>query len=84
MKTVELTTSGAIERAVADGQREDVVILRDGQPVAIITPFDADALYWYKREHDPEFIASIARGRADVAAGRTISQEDLVRKLGLD
>ena len=84
MKTAELTTAGAVERAIADGPQEDVVIYRDGHPIALVTPFDADDVYWYRREHDPAFIDSIARGRAQVAAGQTVSQEDLNRKLGLD
>ena len=83
MKTVESTTAGEVERAIADGPLEDVVIYRAGQPIALITPFDADDLYWYRREHDPEFIASLTRGRDQVAAGQVISQEDLIRKLGL-
>lgn len=81
MKTVEITVPGGAERAIADGEVEDVVVFRCGTPVALITPFDADDLRWYADEHDPEFIASIARGRADIAAGRCVSHEQLLREL---
>jgi antitoxin (DNA-binding transcriptional repressor) of toxin-antitoxin stability system len=86
MKTVELTVPGAAERAVADvadGQGEDVVIFRDGRPVALIAPFDADDLEWYAAEHDPAFIASIARGRAAAASGQGITGNQLLRELAL-
>jgi hypothetical protein len=84
VKSVELSTTGAIEHAIVGSPQDDVVIFRDGEPVALVTPFDADDLYWYRREHDPAFIESIALARADIAAGKVISQEDLIRKLGLD
>ena len=42
---------------------------------------EEDKAYWAAIENSPEFIASIARGRADAAAGRGISGEELLRQL---
>ena len=84
MRTIELTGAADGALAIAAGEKEEVVVLRDGKPVAMVTPFTGDDLYWYNVEHDPAFIASIARARAQTAAGQTISHEDLVRELGLD
>lgn len=83
MKSVELTHPAASERAIQEGQREDVLVTRDGRPVALVVPFDADDLEWYARERDPEFIRSIERARAQVKAGQSISQEQLKAELGL-
>lgn len=82
MKTIEITDAGGTEQAVADGQHEDVVVFRDGNPVALITPFDADDFQCYAEEHDPEFIASIARAREQAAAGQGVTAEELLRELG--
>lgn len=81
MRTIEFTDAAALQIALSGTAGEDVVILRDRKPVALITPFDDDDLSWYAAEHDPEFIASIARARAQVAAGETISHEQLVREI---
>ena len=78
MKTIELDSADASARAIADGQVGDVVVLRNGQPVAIVVPFDADDLTWYAAETDPAFIRSIATARAQVAAGQTVSHEQLL------
>jgi antitoxin (DNA-binding transcriptional repressor) of toxin-antitoxin stability system len=81
MKTIELSDNDASARAVREGQVEDVVVTRDGQPVAIIVPFDRDDLEWYGREREPAFIESIAKARAQVQSGAVVSHEDLKRQL---
>ena len=50
----------------------------------MFVPFDDDDLEWYAQEHDPAFLASLAQARQQVREGRTISQEDLKKELGLD
>ena len=84
MNTVELVEASDGARAIEAGEQEEVVVLRDGKPVAVVTPFAEDDLYWYDVEHVPAFIASIARARAQAAAGQTITHEQLLRELGLD
>jgi antitoxin (DNA-binding transcriptional repressor) of toxin-antitoxin stability system len=84
MKKIELNTPAASEQAIRDGQAEEVVVLQDGHPVALVVPFDGDDLEWYARERDPAFIESIARAREQAEAGQTLSQDDLKRQLGLE
>jgi hypothetical protein len=43
-----------------------------------------DDVEWYQREHDPTFIESIARARKQAAEGRTITYEELKRRLGVE
>ena len=63
---------------------EEVLVLRDGHPVALLTPFDDDDLEWYLRERDPAFIESIARARKQIAEGDTVSLEELKREFGIE
>lgn len=84
MTKIELNTPAASEQAIREGQAEEVVVLQDGHPVALVVPFDDDDLEWYSRERDPAFIQSIARAREQVKAGETMSQTDLKRQLGIE
>lgn len=81
MKTVTVTDSTPFAEVLPAGASEGVVLLRDGHAFALLVPFDDDELYWYVREHDPEFIASIARGREEIARGETTRLEDFKREL---
>lgn len=83
MKTVELSGPASSEQAIREGEREEVVVTREGQPVAIVVPFDAADLEWYARERDPAFVDSIARAREQVKAGQSISHEQLKAEFGL-
>ena len=83
MKTVDVSAPGSSEQAIPDGQSEDVLVLRDGRPVALLVPFDEDDLDWYARERDPAFIQSIARAREQVRSGKAISHDQLKAELGL-
>ena len=83
MKTIEITSPASIELAIREGQEEDVVVLQNGKPVALVVPFDEDDLAFYAAEHDPKFIKSIARAREQIRAGNMITQEQLEKELGL-
>jgi hypothetical protein len=85
MKKVELSTPAASEQAIRERQMEEVVVLQDGHPVALVIPFDDDDdLEWCAHEHDPAFIASIARAREQAAAGQTVGHPELKRQLGVE
>ena len=83
MKKIELTTPAASEQAIRDGQVEEVLVLRNGHPVALVVPFDDEDLEWYARERDPAFIDSISRTREQAKSGQTVSHEELKARLGL-
>jgi hypothetical protein len=84
MKTVSLTEHSSWDDVLRQAAEEDVLVLRDGRPVVLMTPFDEDDLAWYAREHDPAFLASLARARGQVERGDTVSHRDLKAELGLD
>ena len=84
MKTISVNEGASLSDALRDVERnEDVVVMRDGHVVALMTSFDDDDLAWYARERDPAFIASIKTARAQVAQGRTVGHDELKRRLGL-
>ncbi len=84
VKTVTWTENASWDEVLRQAGEEDVVVLRDGHPVVLMTPFDDDDLAWYARERDPAFLESIAKARRQVDQGKTISHEDLKRDLGLN
>ncbi len=84
MKTVIWTDNASWDEVLHQAGEEDVVVLRDGHPVVLMTPFDDDDLAWYAREHDPAFLASLARARGQVERGEVMSHGDLKKELGLE
>ncbi len=84
MKQIEMAPSLKWEEVLQQIKNEDVVLTRDGHAVALLSEFDDDDLYWYAREHDPNFLASIAQAREQIAQGQTVSHEELKRQLGIE
>jgi PHD/YefM family antitoxin component YafN of YafNO toxin-antitoxin module len=84
VKTVTWTENASWDEVLRQAGEEDVVVLRDGHPVVLMTPFDDDDLAWYARERDPAFLESIAKARRQVEQGKTVSHEDLKHDLGLN
>jgi len=52
--------------------------------VLAMNDFDEEEMYWYVRERDPEFLASIRRAREQVKQGQTVKHDDLKRQLGIE
>jgi hypothetical protein len=83
VKTVTWTENASWDEVLRQAGEEDVIVLRDGHPFVLITPFDDDDLAWYARERDPAFLESLAKARQQVEQGKTVSHENLKRDLGL-
>jgi hypothetical protein len=83
MKTISLKDAQSSDQAIREGQQEEVVVFRDGKPVALVMPFDDDDLQWYATEREPAFIESIARAREQAKSGQTISHDELKKRLGI-
>ena len=84
MKTIHCTEDSPWDDLLREAAQEEIVLVRDGHAVALITPFDDDDLRWYARERDPAFLASLATARQQVRAGRTVRHGDLKRELGIE
>jgi hypothetical protein len=84
LKTVTWTENASLDELLRDAGQEDVVVLRDGHPLVLITPFDDDDLAWYAREHDPAFLESLVEARRQVEQQSTVSHSDLKKELGFD
>jgi hypothetical protein len=83
MKTLDWNETTSPLEIIRAAENEDIVLLRDGHAVALISRFNDDDLEWYARERDPAFLSSIARARQQVRQGQTQSQQDVERELGL-
>jgi PHD/YefM family antitoxin component YafN of YafNO toxin-antitoxin module len=84
MKHMELTPDLNLDTVLQQMNGEDIVLTRKGHAVALLSDFDDDELYWYERERDPAFIESIAQARKQVAEGKTITHEELKKRLGIE
>jgi PHD/YefM family antitoxin component YafN of YafNO toxin-antitoxin module len=84
MKQVEVAPTLKWEEILQQLKNEDVVLTHAGHAVALVSDFDDDDLEWYEREHDPAFLESISRARAQVAEGKTVKHDDLKRQFGIE
>ena len=84
MKTLSYDDDTPAAEIIRAAEHEDVVLMRNGRAVALVVGFDDEDLEWYARERDPDFLASIARARAQVEKGKTKTHQELKRELGLD
>ncbi len=72
--------------------RESPIIYKAGKPTSVIVDLELfqylldrlDDCEDYKLFSDPEVIASLRAGQADLEAGRVVSMTDLVKELGLE
>lgn len=84
MKKIAVTDKTPLADLMKQAEKEDVLLTRDGHAVALLTPFDDEDVEWYAREHDLAFVESIAKAREQVAQGKTRSQDDLKKELGIE
>ena len=83
MKTMTWNAETRCDEIVHEARSEDVVLIQNGRPVAVVMPIEDDDLEWLKIENSPEFIASIAKAREEVQRGECITHEELLEELGL-
>lgn len=84
MKQIELTPGLELDKVLQQIKDEDIVLTRQGHAVALLSDFDDDELYWYAREQDPEFQASLKKAREQTAQGQYVALEDLKKQLGIE
>lgn len=87
-RVVPLTEARATLSDLLDlvqGEEEEIVITRNGKPVAVLVSADA----WESMEEtieilsDPELLADLEASEQDVQAGRLVSLDEVKRDLGL-
>ena len=67
-----------LPRFLREAASEQIVITRHGHPAGILVGFATeDEWLDYRLEHDPRFLARIARARASLQEGRGVRLEDL-------
>ncbi len=81
MKMIEVTPNLSHEVLLQQLKVEDVVLTRGGIPVAVLSGIDDEELFWQAMENDPDFIASLVRAREEIAQGKGIPLEDVIKEL---
>ena len=81
VKTVVWTENASWDELLRQAGQEDVLLIRDGHPMVLLTPFGDDDLEWYAREHDPGFLASFAEARRQLEQVKTRHHEQLKKQL---
>jgi prevent-host-death family protein len=67
-----------LPRFLREAAAEQIVITRHGHPAGILVGFATEEDWTdYRLEHDPRFLARIARARVSIQEGRGVRLEDL-------
>lgn len=69
--------ASAIVRGVRE-TGEPAIVTDRGRPVGVLYPIDADSLEDYVLANAPEFVTSMREADEDLAAGRTVSLDELL------
>ena len=76
MKTVPMEDA-TLDRCIAEAQQDQVILTRNGHPVALLTSVDGMDEEQIRLCNDPEFWKLIEESRQQ----KTISREELERRL---
>jgi prevent-host-death family protein len=71
--------SGVVDEVMRTGR--PALVTKRGHLVAAVVPIDAESVEDYVLANSPDIIASLAEADADLAAGRTVSHEDVFAHL---
>ncbi len=81
MTTVGIRDLARRASAIVRGVRETgepAIVTDRGRPVGVLYPIDPDALEDYVLANAPEFVTSLREADEDLAAGRTVSLDELL------
>lgn len=67
----------ALFAKTAREQKQRIVVMNRNRPLFTVTPFAED-------EYLDTFVNSMVKAEADIAAGRVVSHDELVKRLGLE
>jgi prevent-host-death family protein len=79
MKKVALSEiKDRLSEYLRQAEDEEIVILRHGKPAGVLVGFASeDDWFDYRLEHDPRFMARVARARQSLREGKGVRIEDL-------
>ena len=83
MKRIEATDKRRIGLVLPKPGGDDVLVEREGRPVAVIVPLDKDEYWWYLKERSPEFSKSLARAEKHAREGKVTRLADVKKEFGL-
>ncbi|MDI7275096.1 MAG: type II toxin-antitoxin system Phd/YefM family antitoxin [Anaerolineae bacterium] len=79
MKTVALSEiKDRLSEYLRQAEDEEIIILRHGKPAGLLVGFASeDDWFDYRLEHDPRFLARMARARQSLREGKGMPIEEL-------
>jgi prevent-host-death family protein len=79
MKQIPLTDmKDDLSKYLRQAAKEDIVITRHGKPAGVLVGFASeDEWFEYRLEHDPRFMARIAKARDNLRRGKGIELETI-------
>lgn len=84
MKHLELTeATNSLATYIQELGEETVVIIQNGQPVAVLMPVREDALEDISLSNNPEFLSILEQSRASLKQKGGISIDQVKKRLGL-
>lgn len=85
MKTLKITeATGPLKDYAKHLEGRPLIVTQKGQPVVALVPIEGVDLESLSLSTNPDFIALIEHSREEHRAGRTISAEEMWRRLGLE
>lgn len=79
MKMVSLSTvKDDLSKYLRAAESQEIIITRHGKPAGILIGFASeDDWFDYRLEHDPRFLARVAKARKQVREGKGVRLEDV-------
>lgn len=85
MKKIDITkASGSLVDTVKALGNEPLILMEGKRPVAVLLPTDGADLETVSLSFNPKFMEIIAASDASLRTGRSISHEEMGRRLGIE
>ena len=82
MKEIELSSAVRSLADYAAGLGDDILLVtKRRRPIAVVVPLKNVDREQVALSYDPKFLAIVEKSRADIAAGRTLTLEEVKRAL---
>ena len=81
MKEIALSNvKDDLSRYLRLAAKEEIIITRHGKPAGILIGFDSeDDWFDYRLEHDPRFLARVAKARRSLREGKGRKLEEVIK-----
>jgi antitoxin (DNA-binding transcriptional repressor) of toxin-antitoxin stability system len=83
MKRITADDKRSIAQVLPKPGGDDVLVERDGRPVALIVPLDEEEYWWYSKEKSGAFRKSLAKAHRHAREGKVKRLSEVEKELGI-